>query len=222
LTLIFLIVHLVVAAALVGLVLTQRSEGGALGMGGGSSSLISGRGAADFLARLTMWAGALFFVTSLALTWMARDRTDAAPIDLSDSSLLDSPAAPVAATPAAPAPESDPSAPVAPSPDQALQRAGPLTRAPEPEPQAIAPAPARAAPAQPAPATPSPAAGGRQETPAIRPSEPTRAPAQRSSAERATPAAQPPAETSAVEDAAPEQPPQPAPIPVRPRGGPEE
>jgi preprotein translocase subunit SecG len=43
-----LIIHLVVCMCLIGLVLLQRSEGGALGMGGGgASALMSGRGAAD-------------------------------------------------------------------------------------------------------------------------------------------------------------------------------
>ena len=48
-----LVLHLLVAIVLIALVLMQRSEGGALGIGGGSSSLLSGRGAADVLARST-------------------------------------------------------------------------------------------------------------------------------------------------------------------------
>ncbi|MFC7290508.1 preprotein translocase subunit SecG [Hirschia litorea] len=56
--------------ALIVSVLLQRSEGGALGMGGGGSGggLVSGRGAADTLVRVTMVLAAIFFVTSLALT----------------------------------------------------------------------------------------------------------------------------------------------------------
>ncbi len=56
--------------ALIVSVLLQRSEGGALGMGGGGSGggLVSGRGAADTLVRATMVLAAIFFVTSLALT----------------------------------------------------------------------------------------------------------------------------------------------------------
>jgi preprotein translocase subunit SecG len=64
-----LTIHLLVCIALIGLVLLQRSEGGALGMGGGNSgALMSGRGAADALARMTQIAGFAFLITSLSLT----------------------------------------------------------------------------------------------------------------------------------------------------------
>ena len=64
-----LTIHLVVCVCLIGLVLLQRSEGGALGMGGGGSgALMSGRGAADALARMTQMAGGAFLITSLLLT----------------------------------------------------------------------------------------------------------------------------------------------------------
>jgi len=66
---IILSIHLVVCICLIGLVLLQRSEGGALGMGGGGSgALMSGRGAADALAKMTQVAGGFFLVTSLGLT----------------------------------------------------------------------------------------------------------------------------------------------------------
>lgn len=66
---IVLIIHLLVCICLIGLVLLQRSEGGALGMGGGGGgSLMSGRGAADALAKMTSVAGGFFLVTSLSLT----------------------------------------------------------------------------------------------------------------------------------------------------------
>src|SRR3546814_14525007 len=48
-----LVVQAIVAAALVGVVLMQRSEGGGLGVGGSPSGLMSARGAADFLTRAT-------------------------------------------------------------------------------------------------------------------------------------------------------------------------
>ena len=70
--LVVLAIHVLVCVALIGLVLLQRSEGGALGMGGGSSgALMSGRGAADALARMTQFAGGLFLITSLVLTVIA-------------------------------------------------------------------------------------------------------------------------------------------------------
>jgi protein translocase SecG subunit len=59
-------IHLMVVVALVALVLYQKSEGGALGIG--QSGLFSGRGQANALTRATSILGALFFVTSILLT----------------------------------------------------------------------------------------------------------------------------------------------------------
>ena len=67
---VLLIVHLMIASALVGVVLLQRSEGGALGVGGGSG-FMSGRGTANFLTRVTASLAAAFFLTSLVLTLLA-------------------------------------------------------------------------------------------------------------------------------------------------------
>jgi preprotein translocase subunit SecG len=71
---ILIIVQLIVSVALVGVVLLQRSEGGALGMGGGGGGmggLFSPRGAADTLTRTTAILAAVFFLSSLALTLFA-------------------------------------------------------------------------------------------------------------------------------------------------------
>lgn len=71
---VLLVIQVIVTVALVIVVLLQRSEGGALGMGGGGSglgNLFSPRGAADTLTRTTAILGVLFFVTSLALTLLA-------------------------------------------------------------------------------------------------------------------------------------------------------
>lgn len=59
---------IIVGVALTGLVLLQRSEGGALGIGGGGGQLVSARGAANFLTRATWWFGTAFFILSLAIT----------------------------------------------------------------------------------------------------------------------------------------------------------
>jgi len=56
-----------VAAALVAVVLLQRSEGGALGIGGGGSAM-AGRGSANLLTRVTTFLAAAFFATSITLT----------------------------------------------------------------------------------------------------------------------------------------------------------
>ena len=65
-----LVVHLLIALALVGSVLLQRSEGGALGIGGGGSmgGFMSGRGAANVLTRTTAVLAVCFFITSVLLT----------------------------------------------------------------------------------------------------------------------------------------------------------
>lgn len=71
---VLLVIQLLVSVALIGVVLLQRSEGGALGMGGGGSGLgglFSPRGAADTLTRTTAILAVAFFVTSLALTLLA-------------------------------------------------------------------------------------------------------------------------------------------------------
>ena len=62
--------HLIIVVALVGVVLLQRSEGGALGIGGGGG-FMTGRGQANALTRATAILGTIFFITSLALTVMA-------------------------------------------------------------------------------------------------------------------------------------------------------
>jgi protein translocase SecG subunit len=59
-------IHLMVVLALVALVLYQKSEGGALGLG--QSGLFSGRGQANALTRATSILGTIFFVTSILLT----------------------------------------------------------------------------------------------------------------------------------------------------------
>ncbi|HEY7750157.1 MAG TPA: preprotein translocase subunit SecG [Aestuariivirgaceae bacterium] len=68
-----LVIHLLIAVALIGVVLLQRSEGGALGIGsGGAGSLFTSRGAANVLTRTTAVLAIAFFVTSIALTLIAR------------------------------------------------------------------------------------------------------------------------------------------------------
>ena len=111
----------IIAAALVGLVLMQRSEGGGLGIGGGGSpgGLMSARGAADFLTRTTKWLAVLFVTLAIVLAAVAVDTTTGREIDTS----LDRTVAPAA----------DPLAPVTP-PAAGLD-------------QPVAPPPAETAPA---------------------------------------------------------------------------
>jgi len=68
---VLIVIHLMIVLALVGVVLIQRSEGGGLGIGGGSG-FMSARGTANALTRTTAILATLFFITSLALGVLAR------------------------------------------------------------------------------------------------------------------------------------------------------
>ena len=65
-----IVIHLIVVVALVTVVLLQRSEGGALGIGGGGG-FMTGRGQANALSRATAILAALFFATSLIMSIIA-------------------------------------------------------------------------------------------------------------------------------------------------------
>ena len=67
---VLIVIHLLVVIALVAVVLLQRSEGGALGIGGGGG-FMTGRGQANALSRATAILGALFFATSLIMSIIA-------------------------------------------------------------------------------------------------------------------------------------------------------
>jgi preprotein translocase subunit SecG len=103
------VAELIIAVALIFFVLLQRSEGGALGMGGGSSmgGLFTARGAADTLTRTTSVLAVLFFATCIALNLLALHGRNE-----SGASLLDS--VPTASAPAKPAPAA-PALPIGPS-----------------------------------------------------------------------------------------------------------
>jgi len=102
-----LVVQAVVAAALVGVILIQRSEGGGLGIGGSPSGMMSARGAADFLTRSTRWLAIVFVVLSIVLAAIAAKSSGGG---VSVESTLDrAPVAPTGpAQPAAPPPSDDP------------------------------------------------------------------------------------------------------------------
>jgi len=65
-----IVVHLMIVATLIATVLLQKSEGGGLGMGGGAG-FMSSRGTANLLTRTTAVLAVGFFLTSLALSWIA-------------------------------------------------------------------------------------------------------------------------------------------------------
>lgn len=69
--LILTVIQAMIAAALVAVVLMQRSEGGGLGIGGNPSGALGARGAADFLTRSTKWLAIAFVVMSIVLAAIA-------------------------------------------------------------------------------------------------------------------------------------------------------
>lgn len=65
---ILLVVMILISVTLTGVILLQRSEGGALGMGGGPSGFMTARGAGNLLTRATSVLAVLFFGCAIALT----------------------------------------------------------------------------------------------------------------------------------------------------------
>jgi preprotein translocase subunit SecG len=112
---VLVVIELLVAVALIIFVLLQRSEGGALGMGGGSNmgGLFSPRGAADTLTRTTAVLAVLFFGICLGLNILALHGRN-------ETSILDTPASSNAPIPKpgtmAPAIIGSPTAPAVPKP----------------------------------------------------------------------------------------------------------
>ena len=167
---VLIVIHLMIVLALVGVVLIQRSEGGGLGIGGGSG-FMSARGTANALTRTTAILAALFFITSLGLGVL--NRYESRPTDILNripatsgqgKGILDSLGGQNGnAAPAAPAPQSNngvptggesapaPAAPAATAP-AATAPAAPATSAPASTQTAPA-APQATTPAAPAPAT---------------------------------------------------------------------
>src|SRR5688500_13076590 len=82
-----LIVQTLIAAALITVILMQRSEGGGLGVGGSSSGFMTARGAADFLTRSTSILGTLFVGLSIVMAAIAGASREPAEIDTSLSNL---------------------------------------------------------------------------------------------------------------------------------------
>ena len=68
---VIIVIHLMVVVALVGTVLLQKSEGGALGIGGGGGGM-GARGQANVLTRTTTGLAIAFFTTSMILSMIAR------------------------------------------------------------------------------------------------------------------------------------------------------
>ena len=77
-----LVFNIILAVLLVVIILLQRSEGGALGLGASQDSFISSRSAGNFLTKTTAIIATLFIITSISLTIIARE-------EISTSSVLE-------------------------------------------------------------------------------------------------------------------------------------
>jgi preprotein translocase subunit SecG len=125
------VIHVLIALALIGVVMLQKSEGGALGMGGGGmSGFMTGRSTANLLTRTTAILAALFFATSIVLVMLSNyTRAPRSIIDeggsLPTAPLTPgAPVVPAAPSPAVPSP-GVPVVPAAPSPAAPAQPAAP-------------------------------------------------------------------------------------------------
>lgn len=102
------VLQAIIAAALVGVILMQRSEGGGLGIGGGGSpgGALGARGAADFLTKSTKWLAVVFVGLSIALAAVAVETTGTDEISstLDRNVTADAPADPLAMDPLTGAP----------------------------------------------------------------------------------------------------------------------
>lgn len=100
------VIHVLIAIAMVGVILMQRSEGGALGIGGGSGGgmggIMSGRGTANLLTRTTAVLAAMFIATSIILAILVGGKDES-------GSILDQPTQ--QQTPAVPAQPEGPAVP---------------------------------------------------------------------------------------------------------------
>ena len=112
------VIQALVAAALVFVILIQRSEGGGLGVGGSPGGLMSARGAANFLTRFTAILATLFVVLSIVLAAVAVSSASGTKVDtsLKRGAPAGVPAAPLNSDPLAGVGGAPAPAPVAPAP----------------------------------------------------------------------------------------------------------
>jgi len=68
-----LIINIILAILLIGVILLQRSEGGALGLGVSQDNFISSRSAGSFLTKATAIIATLFIITSISLTIISKE-----------------------------------------------------------------------------------------------------------------------------------------------------
>ncbi len=106
LTNILIVLHIVVAIAIIVLVLLQQGRGADMGaaFGGGSQTLFGARGSANFLSRMTAVLATVFFITSMSLAYIYTQRS--APTSVTEGA-SSQPAAPVETPASAPSTATD-------------------------------------------------------------------------------------------------------------------
>jgi preprotein translocase subunit SecG len=83
---IILVIHLIIALAIIGLVLIQRSSGGGLGIGGGGAGeFATAKSTANALTKSTTLLAIAFFITSLTLAWLATNHGKNGVLDALDA-----------------------------------------------------------------------------------------------------------------------------------------
>jgi preprotein translocase subunit SecG len=124
------VVHVLIALALIGVIMLQKSEGGALGMGGGGmSGFMTGRSTANLLTRTTGILAVAFFATSILLVMLSNYTRAPRSIIDQGGGVPTTPLTPGA--PAAPIAPLSPGAPLLPSP---ASPTAPALPAPPPSP----------------------------------------------------------------------------------------
>jgi preprotein translocase subunit SecG len=175
---VLIVIHLMVVLAMIGLVLLQRSEGGALGIGGGGGgAFMTTRSAGNVLTTSTAFLATAFFLTSIGLALLAKmqgapsDIFDTLPAGQSAPATVETPAPPAPATGTAPSSAEGmleqlggAAGPQTPPEDSGAATSEPAGNTPATNtPATNAPsgnAPATNAPSTNAPSTNAPAAGG--------------------------------------------------------------
>jgi preprotein translocase subunit SecG len=165
-TTVVIVIHLMVVLAMIGLILLQRSEGGALGIGGGQNAFLTGRSAGNVLSHTTAYLAIAFFLTSLGLALIAKYQPRASDIIQRAPGQTED-AAPAAETPA-PAPVDAPT-----SAEEMLQQLGGSSGGTQTPPAADSETPPAGETGTPAPAsqapTPAPAPSASGSAPAVQP-----------------------------------------------------
>ena len=128
---ILLVAMILISVSLTAVILLQRSEGGALGMGGGPSGFMTARGAGNLLTTTTWWLGAGFVICAISLTILGNvERSNRSVVDADAVGSIALDTAP--STTAAPAPNpATPTQPAAPSLDD-LEASLPSAATPAP------------------------------------------------------------------------------------------